>query len=44
MINGRILESGNQIDGKEVFDIKAEEVILKDSQNEYVLRLKNIRQ
>lgn len=40
IINGQILEKGNTIDNKEIIDILPDAVILKDSQSEYVVRLK----
>src|SRR3989338_4248457 len=40
IINGRILGLGNSIDDKEIIAIRPEEVILKDSQSEYILKLK----
>ncbi len=42
IINGKILKVGDTIDNKEVVDIKPEEVFLKDAQNEYVLKIKDI--
>ena len=40
IINGRILRLGNLIDDKEIIAIRPEEVIVKDSQSEYILKLK----
>ena len=42
IINGQILKIGNYIDNKEVVKIEPEEVILKDDQNEYCVRLKKV--
>lgn len=42
IVDGNILEIGNTIDNKKVIDIRPEEIILKDSQSEYVLRLKKV--
>jgi hypothetical protein len=42
VINGRILEIGSQIDNKEIIEINAEAVILKDAQAEYIIKLKKI--
>jgi hypothetical protein len=42
IINGRILQIGSTIDGKEITQIRPKAVILKDVTAEYILRLKNI--
>lgn len=42
IINGRILEIGDYIDNKEIIEIQPEAVILKDSQSEYIVRLKRL--
>lgn len=42
IINGYVLEVNNNIDGKKVIDIQPDEVILKDSEGEYVVRLRKI--
>ncbi len=42
IINGRILQIGAAIDGKEVTDIRPEAVILKDAASEYIVRLKDV--
>lgn len=40
IIQGQILGLGNLIDNKEIIAIRPEELILKDSQGQYILRLK----
>ena len=42
IINGQILKIGNTIDNKEIIKIEAEEVILKDSLNEYSIKLREV--
>ena len=42
IVNGKILELGGSIDNKKVVAIRPEEVVLKDSQSEYILRLKKV--
>lgn len=42
VIDGRIYKEGDIVDNKEIVKINAEEIILKDSQGEYVIRLKGI--
>lgn len=42
IINGRILKKGDTIDNKEIIEIQPEAVILKDSQGEYIVRLKRV--
>jgi hypothetical protein len=42
IVNGKIIELGSSIDNKEVVDIRPEEVVLKDSQSEYILKLKKV--
>ncbi|MCG2711369.1 MAG: general secretion pathway protein GspB [Candidatus Omnitrophica bacterium] len=40
VIDGRVLREKDEIDGKEIVKIEPEEVILRDANGEYVLRLK----
>lgn len=42
VINGQILRVGDLMENKEVIEIQPEAVILKDTQSEYVVRLKTI--
>lgn len=40
VIDGRILKKNQVVDNKEIIEIQPEVVILKDSQGEYIMRLK----
>ncbi|MBU1044466.1 MAG: hypothetical protein KJ915_08750 [Candidatus Omnitrophica bacterium] len=40
VIDGRVLQKNDEIDGKEIVAINREEIILRDSLGEYVLKLK----
>jgi len=42
IIDGRILEEGDKINNKIVKEIKLREVILKDSNSKYILKMKNV--
>ena len=42
IINGQILKKDDTIDNKEIIEIQPEAVILKDSQSEYIVRLKRL--
>ncbi|MFH0790320.1 MAG: hypothetical protein V2A64_01665 [Candidatus Omnitrophota bacterium] len=42
VINGRILKVGDLIENKQVIEIQPEAVVLKDTQGEYIVNLKNI--
>lgn len=42
IINGQILKKDDTIDNKEIIEIQPEAVILKDSQSEYIVKLKRL--
>lgn len=42
IINGRIVREGDIIDNKEIIKINPENIILKDADNEYTIRLKEV--
>lgn len=44
IIAGRILKVGDMVDGKKISEINAEEVVLKDDNGNYVVKLKGVNQ
>jgi len=42
VINGRIFKEGDIVDNKRIIEIKPEKVVLKDTKNEYLLKLKGL--
>lgn len=42
ILQGRILQKGDNIDNKEIVEIRPEAVILKEAATEYIVRLKNL--
>ncbi len=42
IIDGRIFKNGDIVDKKEIVEIKPEEIILKDTQSVYVLKMKDV--
>jgi hypothetical protein len=43
IIDGQILRKGQTIDSKKIVEIQPEVVILKDTQGEYIMRLKRVQ-
>jgi len=44
VINGKVLSVGDIIDNKEIFQIDADKVFLKDAQSQYILKIGETRQ
>jgi hypothetical protein len=42
VINGRIVKEGDAVDGKEVYQIRPESVILKQGKTKYVVRMRGV--
>lgn len=42
IIDGKVLREGDIVDNKEIVEIMPEAVILKDAQNEYIIKIKGI--
>ena len=42
VIDGRIYKAGDIVDNKKIIEIKTEEVILKDEQGEYTLKMRGV--
>ncbi|MDD5669745.1 MAG: hypothetical protein PHE58_06955 [Candidatus Omnitrophica bacterium] len=42
IINGYVVKKNDMFEGKEVLEINPEDVVLKDAQGEYIVRMRNI--